>query len=379
MLHSHPTRYLLGAAGWLLFFLGSANATTTSGESGPIDELISGLNARSDIGAEETLGNDIYGVINNIVFFLFENPVITTLIAIIFMAGGIWFIVAGLLALKGEERDNRPGALTQILAGSALIATPVAMAVVIQTIAGANALSETQDTFNFGGRIEAVDGATTQLWVANLIGQIAAPLSTLLIYFTIVWGLWMTGTGLHRLAHSSNPNSPHNGKVAATLTRIVVGSVAASLPIFVGALSNTMFNGFTGGAAINADWTDFSRLSTATSAAAANMTLEAGANVNASYFAAMVTILFYGLIPFGLIAFFAGIRGLYLASDGGQQGRDGALGSGVKIIAGVLMVNMEMTSCAVVNTITAGGLPPSGGLDETSTARTIFAQFMQMC
>lgn len=379
MLHSHPTRYLMGAAGWLFSFLSAAQAQTVVGESGAIDDLLSDLNARSEIGAAEAVGNDIYGVINNIVFFLFENPVITTLMALIFFAGGLWFIVAGLMALKGEDRDNRPGALMQILAGSALIATPVAMTVVIQTLAGANALSETQDTFNFGGRIEAVDGSTTQLWVANLIGQIAGPLSTLLIYFTIVWGLWMTGTGIHRLAHSSNPNSAYNGKISATLTRIVVGSIAASLPIFMDALSNTMFNGFTGGAAVDADWTDFSKLSTATSTAAANMSLEAGASIDPTYFAAMVTILFYGLIPFGLIAFFAGIRGLYLASDGGQQGKDGALGSGVKIIAGVLMVNMEMTSCAVVNTITAGGLPPDGGLDEASTARTILTQFMLMC
>jgi hypothetical protein len=60
------------------------------------------------------------------------------------------------------------------------------------------------------------------------------------------------------------------------------------------------------------------------------------------------TYLYIGLIPFGVIAVIIGLRTIYLSLEGGQQAS--AAGGWVKLIAGIILVNMELFAAATINT-----------------------------
>jgi hypothetical protein len=150
------------------------------------------------------------------------------------------------------------------------------------------------------------------------------------------------------------------------LTRLAIGTVALGLPYVIEVSSRTFF-----GVSVGTDFAtllrmpsgvdfgnlslcDFDRMAIRDSNGRiiGHVTYESSGRCNVmQYGKDMLLVLSYGLIPFGLIAMYTGIRTMYLSSEGNSGGSVQFGGGVVKFIAGVLLINMLTVSCAITRTV----------------------------
>lgn len=179
---------------------------------------------------------------------------------------------------------------------------------------------------------------------ANFARDLAGPLIQALIFISVVWGLFLVGTGVSRLANVQNPSSTYFDRTGAVILRIIFGSLAISLPVFLNAASNSLFGG-------QADAFEVSILAQSPKDFVDEKFVQVSGTVG--YYSEMMGYIFYGLIPFGLFAFASGLNSFVKASDGQQSG-GGGLGAGaVKMVAGILLVNGKIFTCSMASTFGA--------------------------
>lgn len=289
--------------------------------------------------SEDTFGQIVQNAIGNTNTELISlMMVLSALVGII----GVGFGIKSLIDATSDSR-NTPVAngLLKIFLGSLMIAFPAIITILGQTMfsnAGeARNLNET--SFGVGSRQNLCEADTLLGMYENFVRDAADPLTKLAYYAAVIMGVYLISTAIQRLMNASNPTSPHNGKSGQQVIRLFVGALFINIQQLINMLSMTLFNE-RGGTSYEGNFITNSILSQSSSGTA-NDALSQFCNIN--------NYIYLGLIPFGIFAVISGLRSIYLNIEGSQQSSIG--GGTVKIIAGIILVNMELFANAVVNTI----------------------------
>lgn len=302
-----------------------------------------------------------------------NSPSVINLMWSIAVLVGIVFIAKGLIQLiKDTETGSKSGisnGLLKIFGGALLVSLSTVVGMLLgswafdgdgnQTIATTGAFTSaaplsldpdytlfcpTVPTDNGGERTEIENMNCGPAAFANFARDAAGPITQAILFLTVIWGLFLVGTGVSRLANSQNPNSQHFEKHGNIILRIMFGSLAVSIPTFMMAVSNSVFGGQT-------EAFEISLLAQNPEAFATGFRV--GSSEVELYYSEMMGYIFYGLIPFGVFAFVSGLNSFVKASDG-QQGGQYSLGAGVvKMVAGIALVNGKLFSCSVAATLGA--------------------------
>ena len=290
-------------------------------------------------------GNDTFGRIVNSVMLDTSAPFMSFLIALSFLAG-IAAVASGLIQLikdndgtGGGRSSGISNGLLKIFAGAFLVALPVVVQVGATTFFGDSNLN----TFSTaGGVCEPATSTAENMYqaFANFTLDSVDPLTQAGMVVAVILGIFLLITGLQRLANYKNPNSPHFDKMNSFIVRLIVGILFINFPFVIDAIGTS----FSFDNTVNYR----SILSHSQSAASGMNTGDA-----AQQYANMMQLIMYGLYPFGLFALISGVRVFYLAAE--DTGGRSNFGQGVvRMVAGVLLLNMSMFSCAVMNTVSPG-------------------------
>lgn len=293
-----------------------------------------------DDGLRSSASVDSYGAMINNIISPNNTRSLSSLLIGIFALIGLINIALGLRKLvdwsDGKNGTTVSAGIYRILGGGVLIAFPLAVASLVGTVFGGENVSSVGT-----GTIAGVEEADTlSVMYTNFVKNAADPLTKASLIFGILLGLYLMGVGIMRLIESSNPSSPHANKTGPHLIKIIAGTVLINLQSFILISSNTVFSSSNTGPLQNAALATTSILSRQTSGGSGSGALEAYCDTS-SY-------LYIGLIPFGVIAFIIGLRSVYMSMEGGQQAS--MAGGWVKIVAGIILVNMELFVNATVNT-----------------------------
>ena len=302
-----------------------------------------------------------------------NSPSVINLIWSVSVLVGVIFIAKGLIQLiKDTETGAKSGisnGLLKIFGGALLVSLSTVIGMLLSSWAydadgnqilatsgaftSANSLVEEPDytlfcpptvTRNGNVRPEYENMNCGPAAFANFARDAAGPITQAILFLTVIWGLFLVGTGVSRLANSQNPNSTHFEKHGSIILRILFGSLAVSIPTLMMAVSNSFFGG-------NTEAFEVSLLARNPEAFATGFRI--GSGEMEQYYSEMMGYIFYGLIPFGVFAFVSGLNSFVKASDG-QQGGQYSLGAGVvKMVAGIALVNGKLFSCSVAATLGA--------------------------
>lgn len=298
---------------------------------------------------------DTFGAIVNRAIGNSDTVVISTLYSLALIIGliGVGMGVKSLIDATGDSRNTPVSTgLFKIFGGSLLIAFPIIATLIGETIfdSAGNRLANTSNIGIAAGGDELYANSGIQQGVCNnlntpadsIIGMYenfvrdaADPLTKLAYFVAIVIGLYLIITAIQRLMNGASPTSQYNGKVGQQVARFLMGTVFINIYPLITMLSGTLF----------AD--NFSTTETLQGNVLSYQPSTAGSALN--QFCNINQLLYIGLIPFGLFAVIAGLRSIYLSLEGGQQNSVG--GGTVKIVAGIILVNMELFANAVINTL----------------------------
>lgn len=300
---------------------------------------------------------DTFGTIVNRAIGNSDTVVISTLYSLSAILGLIG-VGMGIKSLIESASDSRSSPVTsglfKIFGGSLLIAFPLIATIIGETVFGA-------DTNSLARSVPSspMETGSDQLYVSsgivqgvcnninspadsilgmyeNFVRDAADPLTKLAYFVAIVMGLYLIITAIQRLMNGSSPTSQYHGKMSQQVARFLVGTIFINVYPLITLLSGTLFK------------SNF----TTTSTLQDNVLLSynpGGASSALNQFCNINQLLYIGLIPFGLFAVIAGLRSIYLSLEGGQQSTAG--GGAVKIVAGIILVNMELFANAVMNTL----------------------------
>lgn len=290
--------------------------------------------------SEDTFGQIVQNAIGN------TNNELISLIMVLSAVIGIIGVGLGIKSLIDSTSDSRSApianGLLKIFAGSLMISFPAIITVLGQTMFNADGetrnLNET--AFGVGSRQNLCEADTLLGMYENFVRDAADPLSKLAYYAAVIMGVYLISTAIQRLMNASNPTSPHNGKSGQQVVRLFVGALFINIQPLIMMLSSTLFNERGGASFQDRNFITNSILSQS-SVGSANDAISQFCNIN--------HYVYLGLIPFGIFAVISGLRSIYLNIEGSQQSSIG--GGTVKIIAGIILVNMEIFANSVVNTI----------------------------
>lgn len=299
-----------------------------------------GNQLQSACNADDTFGKIVNSAIGNTGSELISTIyVVSALIGVV----GVGMGIKALISSASDSRSNPVGnGLLKIFAGSLLISFPAMMVIIGTTF------------FNEQARTEGFTGPVPQGYIAsdqcspannmmemytNFVVDAADPLTKLAYFGALVIGIFLILTAVQRMMDSANPNSAHNGKYGEHLLRLAVGGLFVNLMPLITVLSETLFFG----------QSSYRRIDINGEKGVLTYVPEGGNSSGLQYFCNINDYIFIGLIPFGLFAVIAGLRSIYMSIDGKQQSSIG--GGAVKIVAGIILVNMKVFSIAVINTI----------------------------
>lgn len=292
------------------------------------------------------VGNDTFGkLVNNVISPSQTQQIISLFLALFFIAG-IVYMATGLKGLM-DASDGRSGEkfsspMFKIGAGTALVAFPAILYMLTRTVFNSGSGLAT----NYSNLCGEVDGTTAannmQQMFMNFVNDAADPLTQAAFVFSILIGLYLVGTSLMRFAQSGQPNSQYASKNGQTIGRLIVGVLFINLPTLLDTISRTVFGSTGGSISLSALASSGSILQYRDNGAGSGSVLETACGVE--------SFIYLGVVPFGIFAFISGLRQVYLSLDG--QGAQQPAGKGiVKMVAGILLVNLEMFATAAINTL----------------------------
>lgn len=290
---------------------------------------------------EDTFGKIVQNAIGNS-----DTGIISTLFVLSTFIGVVGVILGIRSLLDVATNDGRNATLSngllKIFGGSLLAALPFFATIIGRSFFGSSVDTtvQTNTAMNRGSQEDICSQADTVLGMyENFVRDAADPLTKLAYFAAIVIGLYLVMSAVQRLMQGSAPNSQYYGKFNAQILRLSIGALFINIQPLLLFTSSTFFSGISGFDPTRNFATD-NILGYKSSDSASNA-LEQFCNIN--------DYIYIGLIPFGIFAVISGLRSIYLNIDGSQQSSIG--GGAVKIIAGVILVNMELFANAVVNTI----------------------------
>lgn len=291
--------------------------------------------ATASCKADDTFGNIVNNAMGNTGGELIS--VMFTISAVIGLIG-VGMGIKSLIASSSDGRSSPVSSgLMKIFAGSLLISLPAAM-----TIIGESFFKDAANSSNsiLGGvskrdLCKPADNLT-QMYT-NFVYDAADPLSKLAYFAALIIGIYLILSAFQRLMDSSNPNSQYNNKTGQQIARLAVGGLFVNIQALVTVLSDTLFAGQGRYKPI-----DFQASSILAHKMDSGQGFDYFCNAASDY-------IFWGLVPFGLFAVISGLRSIYMSMEGGQQASIG--GGFVRIVAGIILVNMKPFAIAVMNTL----------------------------
>lgn len=293
------------------------------------------------VGQAACKADDTFGTIVNNAMGNTGGELISVMFTISALIGviGVGLGIKSLIASSSDSRANPVASgLMKIFAGSLLISIPAAMTIIGETFFKEEANKSTTDLLKGDIKRDLCKPADnlTQMYT-NFVIDAADPLSKLAYFAALIIGIYLILSAIQRLMESSNPNSQYNNKTGQQIARLAVGGLFVNIQALVTVLSDTLFSGqgnyealkFQGGSVLDH-----------------KVTYPEGFD----YFCnAASDYIFWGLVPFGLFAVISGLRSIYMSMEGGQQASIG--GGFVRIVAGIILVNMKPFAIAVMNTM----------------------------
>ena len=192
---------------------------------------------------------------------------------------------------------------------------------------------------------------TRDIVIANFATNVAQPLMVVVYVFSAILGILMVGSALYQLPSTASP-SMQGPTVPSLLARITIGVLLINLYGMSQMLTATAFNSEMTIAGANCSALSYSNHIDARGAVKSLADCLTGESLDIERYAVgMQRVIYYTLIPFGLIAFVSGLMAINAAAQGRQQQNGGGYkGGAVRIIAGVIMINMSTFVCTAEKT-----------------------------
>ena len=287
------------------------------------------------------------------------------LIILLFGIGGCIMVVRGLMGMRdlgGQPNSQNP--LTTNIVRLTMGGLSLSLGFIINTVTA---------TFGFGDRdslasfqksmvscVMSGDASTKDAIIANFATDVSQPLIVVIYVFAAIIGLLMVGSALHQFPQTTTP-SQGGPTVTGLLSRIAVGVLLINLYALSQSFTATVFTQefSIGGAGCSP--LSYSNHLDGSGAVQSLADCLSGTDVGIEKYAVgMQRVIYYALIPFGLIAFISGLMAINSAAQGRQsQNGGGYKGGAVRIIAGVMMINMSSFVCTAERTFSTGAVKNS--------------------